>query len=51
MVYGYHGNKNIEYIMDSEMIWESLKFPNWESEAVGFTWPESGKLIEPSLKN
>ena len=32
--------------MDSEMIWDILKFPNWESEGADFTWLESGKACE-----
>ncbi len=31
--------------MDSELIWEILKFPYWESGAAGATWFKSGKAF------
>ena len=39
--------KNPEIIvMDSEILWDILKFPDWESGTASFTWLKSGKAIE-----
>ena len=32
--------------MDSEILWDILKFPNWESGAAGFTRLKSGQAYE-----
>ena len=34
------------YIMESEILWDILIFPNWESGTASFTWLESGKAFE-----